>query len=437
MIVIGAGIAGLSCAHTLHRADIPVTLLEARDRVGGRAWTLHDFAEGWPVEAGAVMIHGSEVSIHKWVSEFRFRVRKAPSLRGARIFLNGRLRSIVGFGLAHARTAWQMERTLPRAIEGYRGPDMDLRTFLERQRATRLAKDLTARSYGNIDAAEPEEISVRGLAEEANVATGGLPWANYQVKEGIDAIAKRRARELGSRVRLRRRVTKIEWSPPEVRVQAESPEGPEVYEAAAVVVAVPLGVLKANAIAFVPELPEAKLEAIRAIGMGHANKVLLRFDEAARSAKLGKVVFMVARTGDWYFFPYHGVPEAPVIVEGFLGGRRAKAVAGRIETDVIEEVVGLFEEMVPGFDVRAHLTSARVIDWTSDPFCLGGYTFPAIGGGREVRRRLAEPHDGVLFFAGEATHYEGQHATLHGALDSGERAAREIIGTLQAAGRTG
>ncbi len=431
VIVVGAGFAGLACAHALLRAHVDATLLEARDRVGGRAWTLHDFADDWPVEAGAMMIHGSEASIHRWAKEFGLEVRQTPSLRGGRIFLDGRMRSTVNLGLRHARSAWQMERTLPRAIERYRGPDVDLRTFLARQRATPLAKDLTARSYGSIDAAEPELISVRGLADEANVATGGLPWANYTVEGGIESIAVRRASELGDRVRLRRHVRRIEWSPEGVRIGADSPEGPEEYAGDAAVVAVPLGVLRAGSIGFVPDLPPSKVEAIRAIGMGHANKVLLRFDEAARPTILGKAVFMVPRTGDWYFFPYHGVPGAPVIMEGFLGGRRAKDIAGLPEREVIDEVLGLFEEMVPRFDVRAHVTAARVIDWTSDPLCLGGYTFPAIGGGREVRRRLAEPLDGVLFFAGEATQAEGNHATLHGALDSGERAAKEVLADLE------
>ena len=416
-----------------------MTVLEARDRVGGRAWTLRDFADGRPVEAGAMMIHGSEASIHKWAGEFGLEVRRTPSFRGGRIFYGGRLQSTVGFvlhGLSRIRTAIQMERTLPRAIERYHGPDMSLRDFLASQKATPLAKEFTARTYGSIDAAEPEELSVRGLAEESNVATGGLPWANYQVSEGIEEIAVRRAKELGDRVLLRRRVTRIEWSGPRVRVQAESPTGDERYEADAVVVTVPLGVLKAGDIAFDPPLPEAKRQAIEALGYGHVNKVLLLFDEAARATPLGKAVFLARMEGDWYFMPYHGVRDGPVVLEGFIGGRRAKEIAGRPEREVVEQIVRLLEEMIPGFDVRGHLKAARVIDWSSDPLSRGGYSFPAIGGGIEVRRRLAEPLGGVLFFAGEATHFEGEHATLHGALDSGERAARELLAARRAHERT-
>lgn len=437
VLVLGAGFAGLACASALRRARVDVRVLEARDRVGGRVWTLRDFADGAPIEAGAMMIHGRHAAVHRWASEFRLSTRLVPMLRGGRIFDGGRLRSTLGFalgGLDRIRTVLEMQRSLPRAIERYDGPDVTLAEFLVRRRASPRAARFVATMYGSINGADPGELSVRGLAEEALVSSFGLPWRNYQVLEGIQTIADRRARELGDDILLGRRVERVEWSPDGVRVHASGPEGPEVHAARAAVVALPLGVLKAGDVAFDPGLPEEKRQTIDVLGYGDVNKVLLVFDEAARATVLGKAVFLAKEEGDWYFLPYAGRRTGPVVIEGFLGGSRARAVAGRPESEVVREVLDVLSAMVPGFDFRRHLRAARFIDWTSDPFSRGGYSFPSLGGGLEARRRLAAPLAGVLFFAGEATHAGGEHATIHGAIDSGERAAGEVLAALRAGG---
>jgi len=321
-------------------------------------------------------------------------------------------------------------RRLPKAVARYSGPDITLEAFLEQQHALPTAKKLVGAMYASINAAEPEEVSVRGIAEEANAQSFGLPWANYQVVEGYSQIAMRRAAALGDALRLRTRVSRIEWTNDGARVAATGPAGPETYDGAAAVITVSLGVLQAKAIEFIPELPAKKQQAIGALGFGHADKVLLVFDETVRRTVLGKATSVASTSGSWYFFPYHGRKDRPVVLEGFLSGRRALDLSGRPEPEVIDSVVHELESMIPGADLRSHLVAGRYIDWSSDPDVRGGYTFPKVGGGIEQRRILAEPVDGVLFFAGESAHIAGEYATVHGALDSGERAAREVIHAL-------
>jgi monoamine oxidase len=311
---------------------------------------------------------------------------------------------------------------------------MTLDQFLREKRALPTATRFVGAMYGSVNAADPDEVSVRGLAEEANVASLGLPWANYQVLEGYEELAKRRAADLGDAIRLRRRVERVEWSVTGVRVRANGPHGPENHEAAAAVVTVSLGVLQDRAVQFAPDLPEAKQRAINAIGYGHANKILLVFDEGVRRTGLGKATSVATADGSWYFFPYYGRKDMPIVLEGFLAGRKAKDLAGRPETDVIDTVLKELEALIPRADLRAHLRVGRFVDWTSDPDVRGGYTFPRVGGGLEQRRILAEPLDGVLFFAGEATHFAGKYATVHGALDSGERAAHEVQRAMRGRG---
>jgi monoamine oxidase len=434
LVVIGAGMAGLACADCLVAASVDVLVLEARDRVGGRVWTLYDLAEGWPVEAGAMMVHGSDASLHRWIQEFGLRTRHVPILRGGRISINGRLRTTASFAvpsLGNLRTAAGILWTLPRAIARYRGPEITVAEFLATQKSSPVATRLVGTFYGSVNAVEPEELSVPGLIEEATAPSlGGLPWRNYQVREGFDQLALRRAATLGNRIRLRTRVDRIEWSPRKVRVHATGPGGPETHEAAAVVVTVPLGVLKAGDIAFEPPLPEGKRRAIESLGYGDVIKILLLFDPAMKRTILGRTTFLMDEDGGWYFFPHHGQRDGPLVIEGMVGGHQARALSGRPEGEVVETLLGILQGMLPGIDLRAGLHKARVIDWTSDPLCRGAYTFPALGAGGTTRRALAEPLDGTLFFAGEATHSEGEFATAHGAVDSGVRAAGEVLASL-------
>ena len=381
-----------------------------------------------------MMVHGSDASVLRWIGEFGLTTKKVPELRGARFFLKGRLRSSLGLalsGLEPLRSSIQTMRTFPKAIARYQGPDLTLDRFLEERHALPTARRFVGAMYASINAADPDEVSVRGLAEEADVESFGLPWANFQVVEGYGRVAAERAQRLGDTIHLRTRVERIEWSRQGAVVTAAAPSGPIRIRAAAVVVTVSLGVLKAKAIGFDPALPARTRTAIESIGFGHADKILLVFDASLQRTILGKATSVASAEGSWYFFPYHGRRDMPVVIEGFLSGRRAVMLSGRPEAEVVEGIVREIETMTGRRDLRSHLLAARYVDWSADPDVRGGYTFPKMGGGMDQRRILAEPVEGVLFFAGEAARAAGDYATVHGALDSGLDAA-ELVRTALA-----
>ncbi len=426
VVIVGAGFAGLGCGHALKRAGIPFVIVEAKDRVGGRVRTEYDLLQGWPIEGGAMMVHGSDASVLEWIQEFGITTKKVAQFRGARFFLKGRLRSALGValsGLEPFRSSLQTMRKFPKAIARYDGPDTTLDRFLEERHALPTARKFVGAMYASINAADPEEVSVRGLAEEANVESFGLPWANYQVVDGYGQVAERRAMSLGDAIRLRTRVRRITWSSEGATLDAIGPSGDELIEASAVVVTVSLGVLQAKTIEFVPDLPGRTRAAIEAIGFGHADKILMVFDAHMRDTVLGKTTSIASTMGSWYFFPYHGRDDLPIVVEGFLSGKRAVQLSILSEREVVDEILREFETMTHRADLRSHLLAARYIDWTADPDVRGGYTFPKIGGDIAQRRVLAEPVDDVLFFAGEAARTAGDYATVHGALDSGIHSA--------------
>lgn len=437
VVIVGAGFAGLGCAHALKEAGIPFVVLEAKDRVGGRVRTEYDLLDGKPIEGGAMMVHGRDASVLRWIREFGITTQKVPEFRGARFFLKGRLRGSLGValsGLEALRSSIQTMRTFPKAIARYDGPDVTLDRFLEDRRALPTARRFVGAMYASINATDPDQVSVRGLAEEANVESFGLPWANFQVVEGYGQVAERRAETLGDAIRLRTRARRIEWNLEGAMIEAAGADGDDRYEAAAVVVTVSLGVLQGNGIAFVPDIPARTRAAIQAIGFGHADKILLVFDASLQRSVLGKATSIASTEGSWYFFPYHGRKDMPVVVEGFLSGRRAVALSGRPQAEVVEEILREFEKMTRRTDLRSHLLAARYVDWSADPDVRGGYTFPKMGGGMEQRRILAEPIDDVLFFAGEAARAAGDYATVHGALDSGIHAAELVRASLKKRG---
>ncbi len=391
--------------------------------------TEYDLLEGRPIEGGAMMVHGSDASVLRWIQEFGITTSKVPEFRGARFFLKGRLRSAVGValsGLEPLRSSFQTMRKFPKLIAKYDGPDITLDRFLEERQALPTARRFVGAMYASINAAEPEDVSVRGLAEEANVESFGLPWANYQVVEGYAKVAEGRAKALGDAIRLRTRVRKIEWRKGGATVLVQGSGGEERIEARAVVVTVSLGVLQAGGIAFTPALPAQTQAAIDTIGFGHADKILLVFDANLQHSVLGKSTSIASAEGSWYFFPYHGRPDLPVVIEGFLSGKRAVRLSGRPEGEVVDDVLHELETMTRRTDLRSHLRAARYVDWTADPDVRGGYTFPKMGGGIDQRRVLAEPVGDVLFFAGEAARTAGDYATVHGALDSGIEAAGRV-----------
>ncbi len=183
-----------------------------------------------------------------------------------------------------------------------------------------------------------------------------------------------------------------------------------------------------SAVTFEPELPVAKREALRHIEMGHAIRVGLWFRSAfweqLRGERYRDAGFF--RSSDQPFAVYWTqFPVRSELLVAWVGGPNASALCGLTREEIIERALSgigsLFNE--PAL-VRREFEGGAMHDWLSDPFARGAYSYVAAGGG-SARARLGEPLDGTLFFAGEATSRNGQGGTVNGALESGERAARE------------
>ncbi len=420
VIVIGGGIAGLAAAWRLQRAGVQVLVLEARDRVGGRLWTSYDYGR-FPVELGAEFIHGDRVVTWRFLEQFGLRAIDDPSQDRRYFGLDGHvvpsaeLSRPLGEGifapLAQAAEAWFAAGK----------PDTDLATALrwwaeEHGIAVTPANWSLWRTLAAIGwSADLEEIGVYGEVEATYEGDG---WRNWRIAEGQQALADRFAAELAAHLRLGCVVERVEVTGAEVRIATSAGD----FTGTWAVVALPLGVLQAGTVEFVPALPEDLAEAIARLSPGYSLKVVVEFTEDPWPPEIG-CLFVTTPHGIWER-PGLGFAAPEPVFSLLVGGSDARRLGALPEDAAVREVVHAFGRVL-GKDFGGAVRRAQVIDWGDDPWCRGGYSVVPPGGSG-LRARFHDVVAGRLVFAGEHTNVE-RPSTVHGAIESGLRAAEQIL----------
>lgn len=437
--IIGGGAAGLSAARVLSGAGQQVCILEARPRLGGRIFTLHQSDLALPIELGAEFIHGATPTT--------FRIVDAAALPACELPDNhwwssdGSWQSLGRY--------WEKIEAVRRMIPAG-GRDRSFAEFLESRR--RLDSRLRQLAFGFAEgyhAAHADRLSARALRssdEEQDEDAGGN--RQFRLVSGQDAIVEwLRAGLDPSRVTLRLGsvATLVEWSPGRVVVhwRAARSRSIERIRASKLVVTLPIGVWRAaegaeGSVRFDPPLRE-KEKALAQLESGHVVKIAFRFREAFwdDSAFLSQRRGPRARPLPPLNFLHSSDPLMPTwwttaplrspILIGWAGGPAADALlAEGIDAAVDRGLDALSRAFgLPRRKVEGMLEGAFTHDWQSDPFSRGAYSYPAVGGAN-AHRLLSRPLRQTLFFAGEATSGD-QTGTVAGAIESGERAAREIL----------
>jgi monoamine oxidase len=419
MIVIGAGLAGLAAAERLVRAGRQVTLLEARNRLGGRVWT--DPTGPAPVDLGAEWV-GDKGEVHDLLVQGGAHLRDASGERFRRTrsgWENLRdLPDVTRDLIARARKSSDgaTDRTLLEALDACcSGPDDD------------EARALLLSYVEGFHAADPARLSLRWLTEVEK--TQPAEASELRAVEGAGRAVSALAGAIEGRceLRLNRVVREVRWKKGAVQVTSTGPGGEsEVHEADAAIVTVPLPLL--GALGFAPAL-DAKLAAAGRLAMGRVVKLVLRF-RSAFWKEIGPLDRMLFLQGAAAPFPVWWAPADPALPQltGWVAGPRAAGLAGIGGARLAElGVTSLAETLAIGRgDVADQLEGFHHHDWNDDPFAMGAYTY-VTAGGADAHRVLAEPVAETLYFAGEATCGTGLNATMEGAVQSGRRAAAELL----------
>jgi len=299
------------------------------------------------------------------------------------------------------------------------------------------------------NAAKADRVSAQFIGEMSRASERIQGERMYRVLSGYDQVTdwlRRRLERGGAEVRLNSRVDQVRWSPHRVEVRMRGVTGHPlpVVRASRALITLPLGVLQAkelrNAVRFDPPLA-GKAQALRSLEMGSIVKVVLRFRRRFWEDRSGSHRPTMPRGFAQFGFVHS--PRAPVptwwrpipfrdpVLVGWAGGAPAEALAGRSATLVLEQALQSLAMIfrAPRWAIESLLDVAIPVDWQADPFARGGYCVVPVGK-LHLQAALGSPVEDTLFFAGEATHAGGHAGTVHGAIESGERAADEVVRSL-------
>ena len=420
VLVIGAGIAGLSAAYHLKQAGIEATVLEARDRIGGRVWTSRDFAD-IPVEFGAELIHGrsSEVNTWEWVEKLGLKTWPWNKLDDSMI------RTEAGdwltMGEARAASA-ELDATRSWDLGDAPEPrgDEDLGSYLRRIGFSDEQLRYVKRSFANAEGENMECLNAAAhLAPppDASGRTRGVD-GDYRILDGYDAYYLRLAEGLD--ICLNSVVQAIDWT---AGVQASVTNG-AAFEADAAIITLPLGVLQSGRVRFNPPLPPLKRGALAGLKMGPVMKLLYLFEAPLLDPSIG-AIYATGNPPMWWS-PSLGRDGGATVWTGFVTGDYAREMLALGEEKALAKGLETLRREIG--KPTLEFVKARWVNWLQDPFALGGYSV-CRPGHYEAREKLAKPTP-PLYWAGEATAPHHLTAMVHGAYFTGQRAASEIVESL-------
>jgi len=432
VLVAGAGLAGLAAARDLAAQGAAVTVIDARDRVGGRVWTIRDgFGDGQHAEAGGDLIDEAQHEIRDLCKELGLKLTRI--LRGGFGYVRADASGKPRIVSRDASRGWErLARSLTDAIRPYRLAeqrwDTPIATSLARRSVAQWLDEAgadeelrtTARGLRGFFLADPEALSLIALVDQFASDNGPTPWNMYRIDGGNDRLASALASQLGDRIRLNTELVAISHRGQNVRATVKRGRAASSFACDYLVLALPATTLRR--VPITPALPQQQHEAIARLQYGSATKTLIQFSQRfwripGRPKAFGSALPFGA--------VWDGNEEqrgAPGIL-ALLAGGSASAASQEI----------LARDGAQGFAIaldwlgskRAGLLGSRQVVWEHDPLARGGYAYFDPGFDPSLRAWLARPC-GRLFFAGEHTSIKWQ-GYMNGAVESGRRAAAEIV----------
>lgn len=434
VLVAGAGLAGLSAARDLSALGANIIVVDARDRVGGRVWTIRDgFAERQHAEAGGDMIDEEQHEIRELAAALGLKLTRI--LRGGFGYVrtdgSGRPKIVE----RDASRGWaRLSTELNSLVRPYRLAEQrwdspitaglarqSVASWLDRVKADPELRATTTGLRGFF-LADPDELSLISLIDQFATEDGPGPGPMYRIDGGNDRLAAALAAPLGDRLHLNTDIVAVSHRGRNVRVSVKNGRALSQITCDYAVLALPATTLRR--IPFMPSLPAQQHDAVANLKYGRATKTLLQF-----SKRFWRVPGRPRAFGSPLPFGavWDGSEEqrgAPGILALLAGGGASDATQSIAAKDGAQ---GLAQALDWLGSSRADLVASRQIVWEQDPLARGGYAYFDPAYDPSLRAWLARPC-GRLFFAGEHTSIKWQ-GYMNGAVESGRRAAAEIAAT--------
>jgi monoamine oxidase len=426
VLIIGAGVAGLNAARLLVQAGCHVAILEARSRIGGRIWTrpipFGNSQRSVPVELGAEFVHGLPPETWSLIEEAALRTYEVDG-------------SSLRFDGSRLVTADIQQGSAERVLEEMRqwiGKQVSDLSFIDYLKG-RAIDPLTARAASNyvegFNAADQNRVSVAALAKQQAAEDAIAADRLFRVEAGYAALPDFLAERFvaaGGELMLDAPVKRILWKRGAVSVEVE---GSKQYHADRAVITVPLGVLQAEMIEFVPRPADVLFHANR-LAMGAVVRVVLVFKRKFWSEDLSFLFAATELPPTWWTPMPH---EAPTLT-GWAGGPKAAGLlrlvtaegdASALLDQCLTTLAKIFTRSPA--DIRQMLLSWHMHNWQNDVYARGAYSYVPVGA-LDAPAKISQPVEDTLFFAGEHADRSGNWGTVHAALATGVTASRQVLG---------
>jgi monoamine oxidase len=422
VVIVGAGMAGLTAARALAEAGLRVLVVEAQERIGGRILTQH--VGGEALELGAEFIHGRPPELWALIDEAGLETYERG---GAQIcFEDGAL----------AQCDSEMEEVFEplEKLEHFDGPDISFAEYLDREKVPEEDRDRMIGYVEGFNAADHRVVSVASLGAQQKAEDASEGDRIYHLREGYDqlpAYLNRRIVEYNGKVQTGTPVKAIRWQPRHAEIITDAGS----FHAEKVVVTLPLGVLQSGSVAITPE-PGLILQAASRLRMGQVCRFTLLFREQFWQSLLPQpglsemsFLFSFSEMPPVWWTPH---PETSNSITGWVGGPRSHLLAG---TNAEELGLHACATLANIFDLKLSYIHGLLLgcythNWQNDAFSSGAYSYVATGG-LDASRQMTEPVANTLYFAGEHTDITGHWGTVHAAMRSGLRASAQILEDLR------
>jgi monoamine oxidase len=432
VLIIGAGVAGLIAGRLLAEAGRRVAIVEARGRIGGRIWTQTIAPDRSrppiPVELGAEFVHGLPPETWSLVKEAGLSTFEIDGLAyrydGSRLTAeNEHEQQNAAEHVLEEMTQWMQRRPT--------GNDISFIEYLKAQALDPLAARAASNYVEGFNAADQRRISVAALAKQQVAEDAIAADRLFRLEAGYAGMPNflaEKFRAAGGALILEAPVRKIAWKRGAVSVQTSRPGDDPQYRSSRAVITVPLGVLQAQSIEFVPRPAEVLLHANR-LKMGAVVHMTFAFKQKFWDRRLSFLFAPAESPPTWWTPAPH---EAPLLT-AWAGGPKAEQLLELIRADgdasalcdlSLSTLAKIFT--LPLSDIRQLLSSWHVHDWQRDEYARGAYSYVQVGA-LDAPGKMRMPVEDTLYFAGEHTDVAGHWGTVHAALAAGAAAANQII----------